>query len=292
MGAFGSQLAGAQALVVGLVILWAGVWKVAVPRAREMARDSALTQIVGPGRRAVAAHVAVGCAEIVVAALLLVAPGARVVALALGTALTLGFLVYLAVARRIAPTKPCACMGGRATRITWRSLARAGALLAMVLAGWLTPEYWWTALAAAPWIIGLLALEVAALWALSPEFSDLASGVGNDPASKLVRGAQRRLDPTCARLTLDAEGVERALAYSPAYRALRPSLRERQDTWREGCWDYIAYHAVYKRQEATVVFAAPARFDPAGVSATIVADADNSVLAVTPSRNGAAPALA
>ena len=34
MGVVADQLAAGQALVVGLVLLWAGVWKVAFPRAR------------------------------------------------------------------------------------------------------------------------------------------------------------------------------------------------------------------------------------------------------------------
>lgn len=291
MGVVGSHLAAAQALVVGLVLLWAGVWKVTFPRARALARESALTRLVGAGQPAVMAHLAVGGAEIVTAALLLAALGARTWALALATLLTLGFLGYLALARRIAPDAICACVGGRATPISWRSIARAAALLALTLAGWLTPEFWWTALAAAPWVVGLLALEVIGLWLLSPEFVALAAGSRDGPGWRLLRAARLRADPACARIQRDPEAVERALQSAAPYRALQATLGARADSWREGCWDYIAYRATYERQAATVIFAAPALFDPREVSAAVVADADNVVLLAVPSQRGVAPSL-
>ncbi|HEX9035390.1 MAG TPA: MauE/DoxX family redox-associated membrane protein [Ktedonobacterales bacterium] len=293
MSVFVSHLAAAQALIVGLVLLWAGSWKVIFPRARALARESALTRLVGEGTRAAAAHLATGCGEILVAALLLVAPGARPLTLALATLLTLGFLGYLAIARRIAPEAPCACMGGRPNPISWRTLLRAGALLAMTLAGWLTPEFWWTALRAAPAVAPLLALEVAALWALSPEFSGL---LGAEPRSgpgwRLIRGLRLRLDPACASMRQDVSVIEAALRESAPYRALRSTLGARNDAWREGCWDFIAYSATYERQAATVVFAAPALFDARSVSAAVVADADNAILLAVPSQRGVAPPTA
>jgi hypothetical protein len=278
---FAGHLAAAQALVVAVVILWAGLWKATFPRAHALARRSALARILHGEQRAMLAHVALGACEMTVAILLLALPQARTVAVALATLLTLGFVGYLILAWRIDPKAPCACMGGRATTISWNSLLRAGALLVMSLAGWPVHEFWGAALQAAPLVIPVLALEVVLLWALSPEFG----GPGIAVVPQAQRMLRLRLDPTCARARQDVAAIERALQHAEAYRGLRPALGARTDAWREGCWDYIAYSAFYERQAATVVFTAPVFFDPAEVSAAVVSDADNSVLLSALSRS-------
>jgi hypothetical protein len=278
---FAGHLAAAQALVVAVVILWAGLWKATFPRAHALARRSALARILHGEQRAMLAHVALGACEMTVAILLLALPQARTVAVALATLLTLGFVGYLILAWRIDPKAPCACMGGRATTISWNSLLRAGALLVMSLAGWPVHEFWGAALQAAPLVIPVLALEVVLLWALSPEFG----GPGIAVVPQAQRMLRLRLDPTCARARQDVAAIERALQHAEAYRGLRPALGARTDAWREGCWDYIAYSALYERQAATIVFTAPVFFDPAEVSAAVVSDADNSVLLSALSRS-------
>jgi hypothetical protein len=269
------------------MLLWAGVWKVTFPQARKIARRSALARILGSGQRAIAAHLALGVCEMTVAVLLLALPLARTLALGLATLLTLGFLGYLALAWRLDPKAPCACMGGRATRISWTSLLRAGALLAMSLAGWPVREFWLTALGAAPWVMLVLALEAVALWALSPEFGGPGARVG----LQALYALRMRLDPTCARVRLDIAAIESRLQDTKAYRILRPDLGARTDAWREGCWDYVAYSTRHGGQAATAIFAAPTLFDPEAVSAAIVADADHSVLWSAPARRGPALSL-
>jgi predicted lysophospholipase L1 biosynthesis ABC-type transport system permease subunit len=68
---FAGHLAAAQALVVAVVLLWAGLWKATVPRARAQARRSALARILRGDQQAVLAHVALGVSEMSVAILLL-----------------------------------------------------------------------------------------------------------------------------------------------------------------------------------------------------------------------------
>lgn len=284
MGAFAGHLAAAQALVVALVFAWSGVWKVAFRRARAVAAQSALVRLLGGERRAVAAHLALGCIEIAFALLLLLPP-ARTLALGGAALLALGFVGYLILAWRIAPEAPCACMGVRPTRISWRSLARAGVLLALSVASWLAGAFWGAALVAAAWLVLLLALELAGLWLLSPEIS--VRPVRS--SRQVIRALRLRLDPACARLRLDIAAVERALQGTAQYHALQPALGARTDAWREGCWDFVAYGAQYENHAATVIFAAPALFDASGVSAAVVADADNSVLLSVPSQSGALP---
>lgn len=292
MAGFLEQLAATQALVVALMLLWAGVWKIAVPRARALARESALTRLLGGGRAAEVTHMAVGGGEVVAGVLLLVAPGARLLALALATFLTLGFLVYLALAKRIAPDAVCACMAGKASRVSWRSFARAGALLALTLAGFPAGMFWGTALVATPWLALVVTLEFAALWMLSPESGDALARLRLSGAGETARALRQRMDPTCARVPQDTAAIERALSASPTYHALQSIVGARTDAWREGCWDYIAYSATYEEQPATVIFVAPALFDPRDVSAAVVSDRDGSILLSAPSPRGAVPALA
>jgi hypothetical protein len=291
MGGFAERLAAAQALVVALVLLWSGVWKIAVPRARALARQSALTRLLGGGRRAEVAHLAVGGGEVLTGFLLLAAPGARLVALGLASFLTLGFLAYLALSKRIAPDAVCACMAGKASPVSWRSLTRAGLLLALSVVGFPAGAFWGTALAAEPWLALIVALELAGIWALSPESGDQAARLRLGPAGRAARGLRQRLDPTCARVPQDTGAIERALRAAPQYRSLQSMLDARTDAWREGCWDYLAYSATFERQPATVIFVAPALFDARDVSAAVVADSDHSVLLSLPSRRGAVPAL-
>lgn len=286
MGALAGHLAAAQALVVALVFAWAGVWKLAFPRARALAAKSALVRLVRSRQRAVVAHLALGCAEIVVA-VLLVLPPARVWALGSAALLALGFLAYLLLARRIAPDAPCACMGGRETRISRRSLARAGILLVLSVAGWPVREFWGAALVNAPWTVPLLVLEVIGLWLLSPEFG----WQGWRFSRWLTRSLRRRLDPTCSRTPLDLAAIERGLEGTAPYLRLGVTSDARTDAWREGCWDFVAYSVHYEDQPATAIFAAPALFDAGEVSAAVVADADNAVLLTLPSQRGALPPM-
>src|SRR5262249_39473585 len=161
--------AAVQALVVGLLFGWAGIWKVGFPEARALAAKSALGKLLPTPQLAQRAHLAVGIGEITVAALLLTPP-AHEWAMRLATLFAVGFLGYLGLAWRVAPDKPCACMGGRKTKISRRSLARAVTVLGLTLLGWLARDYWAVALIAAPWTALVVVTEIAVLWLLSPEF--------------------------------------------------------------------------------------------------------------------------
>jgi hypothetical protein len=237
------------------------------------------------------AHLTVGSGEVIAGVLLLVAPGARLAALGLATFLTLGFLVYLVLAKRIAPDAICACMAGKASRVSWRSFARAGVLCALTVVGFPVNMFWGTALAAAPWLALVIALEFAGLWILSPESGDALARLRLSGAGEAARALRQRMDPTCARVPQDIGAIERALSAAPAYRALRNNMGARTDAWREGCWDYISYSATYEQQPATVIFVAPALFDPRDVSAAVVSERDGSILLSAPSPRGSAPAL-
>ncbi len=268
-----TRIADAQALVLGIVFLWAGVWKVGSPQAHELAKKSALTKLLPAPGMAQPAHLAVGACEILVAALLLLPPHASWEPY-LASALAVGFLAYLALAWKVAPEKTCACMGGRPTRISKRSVARAGAILLLTLLAWSAQMYWGAALVASPWLVIVMALELLALWALSPEFG----GLGVALQRRLVRVARLRLNPTCAGVALDWDRVENDLRRTSQFNALARYIRGPADRWREECSGFIAYSAVYESQPATAIFSFPVRFEPSEVAAALLDDASNEVV--------------
>lgn len=268
------QVAAVQALVAGVVFAWAGIWKVFVPSARTLAAESALATMLGGPRRAQTAHLAVGVGELVVATLLLLPPS-RWWAMPLATMLALGFVGYLGLAWRIAPEKPCGCLGGRASKISWRSAARAVALLGITLLGWPTHTHWAAALVAAPLLLLLVAAEAFVLWILSPEFGS----AGARFQTEFIDSIQRRLDPDCSHTTLDWTNLERRLRGSVAFRQLLryTPVGDRSDRWLEGCTAFITYGAVYDAQPATVVFSVPVRFDARDISAAVASAVDERV---------------
>ncbi|HEU5349058.1 MAG TPA: MauE/DoxX family redox-associated membrane protein [Ktedonobacterales bacterium] len=280
------RVAALQAVVVGLIFAWAGGWKIISPDARRLAVKSALGRIMRTPRMALAAHLVVGVGELVVAVLLLASPwywlGTRV-----ATVFTLGFLGYLALAWRIAPEQPCACMGGRAAPLSRRSVLRAVALLALTLIGWGAREYWGSALLAAPWIAFIILMELFILWLLSPEFG--WSGVRLE--RRLIRAARLRLNPTCAGVPLDWSAMERRLISTAPFQQLAASLSTVTDRWQEGCWSFISYAASYEDHPATAVFAIPTLFDPREVSAAVVDDTSNAIVLSLPSVRGTLPPL-
>jgi hypothetical protein len=222
---------------------------------------------------ALGAHIAVGATEILVAALLLLPPHLSWEPY-LASALAIGFLAYLALAWRVAPEKTCACMGGRPTRISKRSSARAGAILLLTLLAWPAQMYWGAALVASPWLAIVIALELLALWALSPEFG----GLGVAAQRRIVRGALLRFNPTCAGVALDWERVENDLRRTSQYNALARYIRGPADRWREDCAGFIAYNAEYESQPATAVFSFPVRYEASEVAAALLDDASNEIL--------------
>jgi hypothetical protein len=278
------RIAALQALVVGLIFAWAGVWKVASPDARRLAVKSALGKILPSPQMTVAAHVLVGVGELAVALLLLASPW-YVLGFRAATVFTLGFLGYLALAWRIAPEQPCACLGGRATPLSRRSVLRAVTLLALTLLGWGAQDYWAAALVAAPWVVLIILVEVFVLWLLSPEFG--WSGVRLE--RRIIRAARLRVNPTCAGVPLDWDATEGKLRKTAAFLRLAPSLSTITDRWREDCWSFISFAASYEDRPATAVFAMPTRFDPQEVSAAVVDDGSSATVLTIPSARGTLP---
>ncbi|HEX8035463.1 MAG TPA: MauE/DoxX family redox-associated membrane protein [Ktedonobacterales bacterium] len=283
------QIAAIQPLVIGALFAWAGIWKVLSPQARGLVVQSALGKLLPIPWVARAAHLAVGIGEIIVAGALLAVPPARWWAVRAASVFAVGFFVYLGVAWRVAPERPCACMGGRTSRISRKSLARAATVLMMTLLGWLSTEYWGNAIVAAPLVILVVGAEVGVLWLLSPEFGDVGPRLGKQLALRLSRSSGRPLDPECSRVPLDWDTLERHLRGTALFRQLVPQTGNRSDAWSEGCWRFMTFGADFQGRVATAVFAVPALFDPHAVSASLVDDADGTVLERIASLRGDAP---
>jgi hypothetical protein len=262
-----------QALVIALTLGLAGTWKVAFPTARSLAKQSALAILLPSPRLVSPLYLALGTAEVFVAALL-VLPPTHPWAMRLAAALSLGFLIYLVVAWRVAPERPCACLGGRATPISRRSLARAVALSMGALAGWSIREYWATAFVRAPWVAAIVCAELLGLWLLSPEYS----WMGRRIARRVALTTLLRLNPTCAGVTLNWQHLDQELRRTALFHQLAPFVSEHVDRWRDGCWCYFAFRAQYADRQATAVFAVPTLFDPDYVSTAVVDDTDHTVL--------------
>ncbi len=268
-----AAVAGMQSLVVGALLAWSGVWKLASPQALAGAARSALTRLLRDPRVAVVAFTLVGGIETITAALLL-APPFRPWAMRLATVLATGFVGYLIVAWRVAPDKPCACMGGRATTISRRSLARALALLALTLFGWLAASFWVRILLASPWVVAVVVIEWLALVELSPEF-------GWRPSlfiRRMWKNARLARVADCETIDVPRDALLRQVRQSDPFARLAASLADVTDHWREGCWSFIAFAATYEGRAATAVFAVPVVYDAAEVGAAVVDDADDTIL--------------
>jgi hypothetical protein len=259
-----------QAGVLALVFIWSGIGKLALPQARAVAAQSALAQLLGQPNLTQIAYVTLGSGEVVMG-LLLLTPPHKPWALWLATAFTAGFVVYLLVAWRIAPEKPCACMGTRATPISWRSVTRAILLLALALVGWQAATYWGVALWHAPVSLIVALLEIAAIIALSPEIV----GDWRTLRWRAYRQVQSTLQTDCARIAVDWDVVLQRLKTSDAYQTFAPYLTlETTERRREGCWHFLTYAGRYENQPATAIFAVPVLFDPKGVKGALVDTTD------------------
>ncbi len=270
------RIAAVQALVIGLLFAWTGTWKMLVPGGRIAALNSALDRMLPRREWTPVAHRLIGAGELVVAALLLLSPwywlGIRI-----ATLFSIGFLVYLVLALRIAPNQSCGCMGSNATKISRWSVLRAAWLLALTLIGWRAQNSWANALIAAPWLTLPIAIEAVVTWQLSPELGPVLS-----LRALFIRAMRFRLDPDCHSVAFDWEPMEARLRNTATFQQLSPLIGVRTDHWREGCLGFITYAAIYNKREATAVFAFPVRFDAREVSAAVVDDSTNTTVFARP----------
>jgi len=273
MSAFG-MIANLQALVIGAVLLWAGGWKIFSPAAETAAIQSALSMLVRQPRATHIMYRLIGAAEVAIALLLLLPPH-RWWAPRMATGLTAGFVIYLFVARHLAPRRPCGCLGKRATPVSWRSITRAGLLLVGTLVGWAAQHFWLAAVLASPWALMAIVGEVLLLLGLSPEIGWERIGTVMQRHRQRTRGEE-----ACTTASLPQTEILRLLHASIPYQQFSPFLAfEIVEQWSEDCWHFISYRARYEGSDALAIFALQVTSDLYQVRAALVDESARAILA-------------
>ncbi|MFI7062704.1 MauE/DoxX family redox-associated membrane protein [Kribbella sp. NPDC050124] len=241
---FAQQVAAAQPLLIGLLLLWSSYSKFGKDSA-EQAKRTALPQLVGEDRTATA-YRAVGVVEAVIALALLAPPVATVEAIAAATLAT-GFTGYLIYAKIVVPEASCGCMGASAKPIGYRAIARALLLLATAVAATTASTGWWSAGA-------LILIPEAALFVM------LSAELDRYWLLPLRRLRLRITHPLSGTATdgVPLAATQRRLILSPAYRSVNGLLRsDIRDYWDDEDWRFVSYSARYDGRPATAVFAVP-----------------------------------
>jgi hypothetical protein len=273
-------------LALAVLLGWTGGGKLLGRRTAAQAANSALARLLPPPR-AVLALRAVGAAELVIAAALLVAP--RWPVTAAGTAaLGAGFLGYLGYAKAAAPQSSCGCASSRHTPVTWRSFARAGVVVATGAGCAVARAPWWPAAAHRPVAAAVTVLALGVIlvgtsaeldryWLLPLRraritvFGHPLAGTGGDV-------------PVAATVAL----LEESLAWQTMAPVIRSALA---DHWDDGGWRILRYSGVHDgpggARPVSVVFAIPAdaTLDTVGepaVRVSVVDEESDQVIAIPP----------
>ncbi|MFG1626532.1 MauE/DoxX family redox-associated membrane protein [Kribbella sp. NPDC049227] len=246
---FAHQVAAAQPLLIGLLLLWSSYGKVAGRDSAEQARRTALPRLVGE-TRAAPAYRAVGAIEAVIALALLLPP-AWIVETVAAVALAAGFTGYLIYAKIVVPDASCGCIGASARPVGRRAIGRAVLLLATALAATTAGDGWWSVGSVA--VVAVLVLEAAVFVMLSAELDRYW-------LLPLRRLRVEITHPLAGTATNDVPlaATQRRLLLSPAYRAVNGLLRsDIHDYWDDEDWRFVSYTARYDGRPATAVFAVP-----------------------------------
>jgi hypothetical protein len=226
-----------QSLVIAAALIWAGSFKLFARTAPLAAMHSGLSRLVGQGR-AVPAYRTLGALELLVAALLVLAPPiGGPVAVVLFT----GFLGYLGYTRVATPSASCGCASAQTHPIGWRNFAYAGSLLLLSIIFWVPVP--WPALVAEALALALITPDLDRYW-LFP---------------------LRRLRARLTHPLRDARSDEvpllatvQQLQRSEAYRRVGAQLRsDVVDSWDEGEWRLLRYTIHIGQNAANAVFAVP-----------------------------------
>lgn len=268
-----NDLAAVQPLVLGAILLWSSYGKLVGDQVPAKARRTALVPLIGK-ERAVPAFRAVGVIEVLVG-LALVLPPLWLVDAAAATVLAAGFVGYLVYAKIAAPDSSCGCVGSKAAPVSWRSLGRAGLLLAGAALALTATAGWWTVITN-PAVIGMVVVEALVFVALSAELDHLWLV----PLRRLRVRLTHPLSNTAGVSDVPLAATQHQLLRSPAYREVSPYLRsDIRDHWDEGNWRFVSYTAMYGERAGLAVFAVPRlQYEPDDVLVAIVDDETGKTL--------------
>lgn len=261
-----TQVAAAQPLLIGAILLWSSYGKLFGPMAELSARRTALARLVGKDR-AHPAYRAVGAIEALVAAAVLLPPALLVDGLA-ATALGAGFCGYVGYARLAAPDSSCGCLGTKQAPVSWRSAARAGLMLLAGVAMLVSGTAWWSALDTR--VVLALVVEALVFVGLSGELDRYWLR----PLKRIKVRLTHPLGATAGSFEVPLASTVQQLLRSPAYRTVGEAIRsDILDHWDEGEWRFVSYAASYDGRPATAVFAVPhQKYQPDAVIVAVVDD--------------------
>jgi hypothetical protein len=240
-----SEVAAAQPLLIGLLLLWSSYGKVVDRHSAEQARRTALPRLVGE-TRAAPVYRAVGVVEAVIGLALLAPPVWTVEAIA-AVVLAAGFTGYLIYAKIVVPEASCGCVGSSAKPVGRRAIGRALLLLTTASAATTAGTGWWSSevlfLVPEAALFVMLSAELDRYWLL--------------PLRRLRLRITHPLSGT-ATDAVPLSATQRRLLLSPAYRAVNGLLRsDIRDYWDDEDWRFVSYTAKYDGRAATAVFAVP-----------------------------------
>ncbi|MFF0270267.1 MauE/DoxX family redox-associated membrane protein [Kribbella sp. NPDC004536] len=237
-----TDLAAAQPLLIGLILLWTAYTKLKSP---DQADRTALPRLVGESR-ALPTYRAVAVLEILTAVLLL---ASRAIGALAAVALSVSFVSFLIYSKVVVPEASCGCAGKSARPVGTRAIARALLLLATSTTAIFATTAWWSAgpalllLVAEAVLFAMLSTELDRYWLLP------------------IRRFKLRLSHPYAGTASDhipLVATQRRVLLSPAYRAVDGLLRsDIHDYWDEDGWRFVSYAARYDGHRATAVFAVP-----------------------------------
>ena len=244
-------------LVLGVLLGWTGAVKLLSRATVRQAPKTALARMLRSSEQAGLVLRAVGAAELVLAAGLLVLPGHPVPAVAAGL-LGAGFVGYLAYGRAIAPESSCGCSANTSTPITWRAFARAGLVVVGGAAAATATGTWWAAMAQRPGVsLGFLAVAAAVLGGLS---ADLDRWWLLPMRRTRLRLFGHPLTGTSGNEQVPVAATVELLENSLAWQAASPVVRSGLlDHWEEDGWRVLLYSGIHAGTEGvrpvSVVFA-------------------------------------
>lgn len=232
-----------QALVVGTVLVLAGVSKFAGGASLMIAGKSAFALLV-PQRVLPWAWRALGALELLLGVLVLALPASRWV-LVVATVQFAGAAAYAVWALLTAPERPCGCFGLASTLpATARTIVRA-TLLMVAAAG--------TAMFGAPWLNGL---QTPAGWVVIAGELCILSYLSPEVRPFLPRRLAGGKGPDCVARDVPVEVIVAQVKKSVAWREFdvylaRTELREH---WHDGCRAFLYFPAAYAGHSTTAMF--------------------------------------
>jgi hypothetical protein len=261
-----------QPLILGIILLWAGGSKLFTSRAKEVATRSALSLLLSHHKHILFAYNLVGLLEICVGLALLLPPHSLWKSF-VSTSLFLSFVVYLGFSRRFAPEKPCACLGGGETAISWMTITRSVVLTLLAVLTFARSSFWLSALLTNMWLVALIVIELIVIIALSPDLYRWNSPVPPTDTSDEQLG----LDCVTARVPL-TETVQQ-LETSAIFQSFAVYVQSKMlEHWRQGCWRFLRYGASFEGRDVTAIFAVPVLNEPERIRGAIVDEESESIL--------------